>query len=195
VADHPATVKALVQTGRELSDLDDAALDALATVPPLGPDLVRLHRSVVATLAARWYDQVDLLRAAVSLCRNHPAKVKEIGAVVFYLPQALWQFEAAFITALGDASGITSIPGWTSHRKADAAVRRSLDRIGATKLDAVALPTATRVLTASDGDDEVRCVVREVVDSLRTTDAHRVAVLYAAPNPYARLLHEHLAAA
>src|SRR4051812_21815547 len=45
VADHPATVQALVQAGRELRDLDDTALDALAGVTPLGPDLVRLHRS------------------------------------------------------------------------------------------------------------------------------------------------------
>ena len=51
------------------------------------------------------------------------------------------------------------------------------------------------MLHASDADDEVRCVVREVVDTLATTPAHRVAVLYGATDPYARLLHEHLQAA
>ena len=38
-------------------------------------------------------------------------------------------------------------------------------------------------------------MVREVVRTLGTTPAHRVAVLYAARSPYARLLHEHLGAA
>ncbi|WP_138732033.1 PD-(D/E)XK nuclease family protein [Modestobacter excelsi] len=195
VKEHPATVQALVQASRELRDLDDAALDALTTVQPPGPDLIRLHRSVVAALARQWYDQTDLLRTATDLCESDPGKVKEIGAVVLYLPQALNRAEAAFITALTGASDVRTVTGWTGHAEADAAVQRSLDRIGATAPDTAALPTATRVLTASDADDEVRCVVREVVHALRTTKAHRVAVLYAAQNPYARLLHEHLTAA
>jgi ATP-dependent helicase/nuclease subunit B len=54
----------------------------------------------------------------------------------------------------------------------------------------------TRVLTASDADDEVRAAVRAVVDAARGgTPLERVAVLYGAPEPYGRLLHEHLAAA
>jgi hypothetical protein len=195
VADHPATVEALVKASRELRDLDDTALDALTRVQPLGPDLIRLHRSVVAALAPNWYDQTDLLRAAAELCRVDPAKAKEMGAVVLYLPQALSQAEAAFVTALSGASEITTVPGWTGQHKADGAVRRSLDRIGATAPDGGTPHTATRMLTASDADDEVRCVVREVVAALRGTEAHRVAVLYASQNPYARLLHEHLSAA
>ncbi|HKH06492.1 MAG TPA: hypothetical protein VKA65_15090, partial [Acidimicrobiales bacterium] len=57
-------------------------------------------------------------------------------------------------------------------------------------------PERTRVLTASDADDEVRAAVRAVVDAARSgTPLERVAVLYGAPEPYGRLLHEHLAAA
>ena len=55
--------------------------------------------------------------------------------------------------------------------------------------------TATRVVTASDPDDEVRCVVRLLVRKLAEVPAHRVAVLYGAAEPYARLLAEHLGAA
>jgi hypothetical protein len=55
--------------------------------------------------------------------------------------------------------------------------------------------TATRVVTASDPDDEVRCVVRLLVRTLAEVPAHRVAVLYGASEPYARLLAEHLGAA
>lgn len=54
-------------------------------------------------------------------------------------------------------------------------------------------PTASRVLHASDPDDEVRAAVREVMSALRRdVPGHRIAVLYGSTDPYARLLHEHL---
>src|SRR3712207_2156885 len=54
VADHPATVEALVRAGRELRDLDATALDAVAAATTLGPDLVRLYRDVRAGLSPAW---------------------------------------------------------------------------------------------------------------------------------------------
>ena len=57
-------------------------------------------------------------------------------------------------------------------------------------------PTARVVVTASDGDEEVRAAVRAVVDAVRAgTRLDRIAVLHAAPEPYARLAHEQLHAA
>ena len=50
--------------------------------------------------------------------------------------------------------------------------------------------TATRVIHASDSEDEVRCVVREVVAGLGQQQS--VAVLYSDRTPYARLLAEQL---
>ena len=52
------------------------------------------------------------------------------------------------------------------------------------------------MLTASDGDEEVRAAVRAVVDAVRSgTRLDRIAVLHASPEPYARLAHEQLHAA
>jgi hypothetical protein len=61
----------------------------------------------------------------------------------------------------------------------------------------VVTPThGTRVVSTSDPDDEVRAVVRLVVDAAREgVPLERMAVLYGAPDPYARLVHEQLAAA
>lgn len=54
----------------------------------------------------------------------------------------------------------------------------------------------TRIVSTSDADDEVRAAVRAVVEAARAgTPLDRIAILHAAPDPYARLLHEHLAAA
>ena len=47
-------------------------------------------------------------------------------------------------------------------------------------------------MTTSDPDDEVRAVVRGVVDAMRDgVPLERMAVLYASNDPYAQLLHEH----
>jgi ATP-dependent helicase/nuclease subunit B len=54
----------------------------------------------------------------------------------------------------------------------------------------------TRVLSASDADDEVRAAVRHVVQAtLDGKPLERIAILYGTAAPYGRLVHEHLAAA
>jgi ATP-dependent helicase/nuclease subunit B len=52
VAGHPATEAALVEAHRELSALDDAALDALVRTGPRAADVVRISRRVRSALAA-----------------------------------------------------------------------------------------------------------------------------------------------
>ena len=138
------------------------------------------------------------MRAAATRIAASPAVVGELGALVLFLPQELTQSEAAFVEALGTAAAdLTVIVGLTDVRRADRAVRRSLERIGIDLPSSISknYPVATEILNASDADDEVRCVVRDVVEALDHTPAHRIAVLYSAASPYARLLHEHLGAA
>ncbi|TDD59572.1 PD-(D/E)XK nuclease family protein [Kribbella antibiotica] len=198
VAGHPSTIQALASVHRELRDLSEPALENVAAASVLGPDLVRLHRQIGADLGDGWYDETDLLRAATARIDAEPAIVRELGALVLYLPQELTQAEAAFVEALGAAAAdLTVIVGFTDVRRADRAVRRSLERIGLDLPTSISrnYPVATEILNASDADDEVRNVVRDVVASLKKTPAHRIAVLYSAITPYARLLHEHLAAA
>ena len=131
VAEHPSTIQALASAHRELRDLTDPALDNVAHASALGPDLVRLHRYVTTELAAEWYDETDLLRAAAARIAASPEVVGELGALVLYLPQELTQSQAAFVAALGDAAAdLTVIVGLTDVRRADRAVRRSLERIG-----------------------------------------------------------------
>src|SRR5205807_8786668 len=54
----------------------------------------------------------------------------------------------------------------------------------------------TKIVLASDADDETRAAVRAVIDAVRDgTSLDRIAILHASPEPYARLAYEHLAAA
>ncbi|MGH3099203.1 MAG: hypothetical protein ACRDMV_24735 [Streptosporangiales bacterium] len=190
-------IRSLTTAHRELRDLDDEALDAVAEASRLTPDLVRLHREIADEVGHRWYDLTDMLLAATTRCKGDPHAAEELGTLVLCLPQMLSRAEARFATALARHADLTVVAGLTGVERAD---RATLDSLALLELDPrpVDSPrpaTATEVLNASDSDDEVRCVVRDVVRTLTTTPAHRVAVLYGNATPYARLLHEHLAAA
>ena len=197
VADHPATQEALVAAHRELADLDDADLAVLAQQSARARDVVRLHRDTRRLLAPDWYDEHDLLTRATHLVADRHPLVDELGAIVLFLP-AQWSVPAArFVEALGASTTMTIIAACTGVPEADAALATSLVRIGAPLDEAAAAQIGpalgTAVLDASDPDDEVRAVVRGVVDGMREgVPLEKMAVLYGAPEPYARLVHEHL---
>jgi len=196
VKEHPATVRALVAAHRELRDLSEAGLAGVSRASRLSRDLVRLHEAVRQSLAADWYDATDLLDAACSVVVDDARAVREAGRLVLYLPQELTLAESRLTQALSAHAELTVLVGLTDVKRADRTVRRSLDRIGTSLHESATGPrVAHEVRHASDSDDEVRCVVRDVVHTLESVPAHRVAVLYGATHPYARLLHEHLAAA
>lgn len=203
VANHAATESALVAAHRELRDLDPVALTALAASSPRAAEVVRVHRAARARLAEHWYDEEDLIAAATTAVLGG-AVPADLGAVVVHLPQRLSRHAAELLAALGATSELCVLAGTTGVAKADAEVVESVARLGvdlgrpplAPALPSMISADSTRVITASDADDEVRAAVRTVVDAVRAgTSLDRIAVLYAAPEPYGRLLQHHLAAA
>lgn len=183
VAEHIGTVRAVAAAHRALRPLDEATLDRLAEQGEVVADTVRLHRVLRIRLAARSFDEVDLLRAVTTA----PA-----GAVVAFLPQDLEVPEAAFLATVGQATDLHVVVGLTGDARADHGPMEGCRALGVEPKAGIAPPLGDTVLHASDPDDEVRGVVRRVVAALATTPGHRVAVLYGTADPYARLLHEHL---
>jgi len=198
VAEHPATEAALVAAHRELSTLDDAALDALVRTGSRAADVVRISRRVRASLTADWYDERDLMDAAATEVAAGVPLLADLGAVVVHLPQELSTPAAALLRVVATRVPVTIVAGTTGDARADAPVRAALARLDL-PLPQVTVKTssvATRVVSASDPDDEVRAVVRLVIDAAREgVPLERMAVLYGAPEPYARLVHEQLEAA
>lgn len=197
VAEHPATEEALVDAHRELSDLDAAALRRLAATSPRANDVVRVHRAARRLLADSWYDEHDLMRVARDVLRDGGAHVDELGHVVCFLPQRWSTPEAAVVATLAERNDVQIIAGLTGVPAADAPVVASVERAGGKitpdAIDGIAPAIGSAIVTYSDPDDEVRGVVRGVLDAMRSgIPAERIAVLYASDEPYARLLHEHL---
>jgi RecB family exonuclease len=203
VAEHPTTEQSLVAVHRELSDCPPRVLDRIAAASPRAADVVRVHRAVRRTLAREWFDERDLMDAAIGAVDDGSAVLGDLGAIVCYLPQDISAPAAALLGALGARTDVVVIAGRTGVDRADAPVVRSLQRLGLSAdgngRGAAAVPTpshATQVVSASDADDEVRAVVRRLVDAVRDgVQLERMAILYGAREPYARLVTEHLDAA
>jgi ATP-dependent helicase/nuclease subunit B len=200
VAGHPSTSRALGRAMSALRDITDAALTTLESASTLVSDLVRLHRETAADLQPQWYDVTDLLHTATERVRTRPSATAELGPVVLYLPQDLSQAETAFARSLAGQTDLQVIAGLTGNPRADRGVLAALTALVPEFQPPAGNPeaVAARIINASDSDDEVRCVVREVVAALQSVPpvpAHRIAVLYSARSPYARLLHEHLSSA
>ena len=200
VAEHPATEAALVDAYRELAAVDDAALDALARTGRARRRRRAHHRAGRGPRSApEWYDERDLMDAAVDAVGAGMPLLADLGAVVVHLPQELSAPAAALLRALGDTRA--------GHRRRRHHRRRARRRARARGTAASRrrpargrrrrLPRGdAAVVSASDPDDEVRAVVRLVVDAVRDgVPLERMAVLYGAPEPYARLVHEQLDAA
>jgi RecB family exonuclease len=197
VADHPATELALAAAQRELAGVPADALDAVAACSERAADVVRLCRAVTDRLAERWHDEHDLLVAATELlvAGGVPG---DLGPVVLHLPQWLPPGAGAFLAALAGQVPVSVHVGATGVEEADRPVVDALEAAGIAVPTAagVARPTATRILSLSDPDDEARAAVRLVVDAVRAgVPLGRMAVLFGAADPYARLVREHLDAA
>jgi RecB family exonuclease len=195
VAEHPATEEALSAAHRDLADLDDGALDLLARQSLRARDVVRLHRAVSAALAPQWYAEHDLMAVATELVEARTAPVDELGVLVTYLPQRLTVAAAHLLRAVGEVIPAVCVLGRTGVASADADAVASARALGCEPAEPgeLAPVVGTAVLTASDPDDEVRAVVRGVVDAMREgVPLERMAILFAGNDPYARLVHEQL---
>ena len=197
VADHPATIRALASAHRELRDLSDTALDAVRDTSPLHAGLIELHRAATARIADTFYDETDLLTAATELVLGRPDTLRRWGRIVLYLPQRLSRAETRLARTFTALTDVTVLAGLTGDTKADAAVVEVLGDLGG-DLDVTVTHSADRTPRSSTPPTRTTRFAgscgRSSTPSARVP-AHRIAILHSGDVPYARLLHEQLAAA
>jgi len=202
VATHPTTEAALVDAYRELSTCDASHLQSLATTSRRASDVVRIVRATRVALSPSWYDERDLMDAAIDAIADAAPLVADLGTVVMYLPQELSLPASRLMRALAQRVPVVVVAGMTGRAPADASVHQVLDRLGlpARPLDPMprrgASVGSVSVVSTSDPDDEVRAAIRLVIEAVRDgVPLERMAILYGATEPYARLVHEQLEAA
>ena len=165
VADEPATARAIAKTAELLDGLPKQAESAL---PQLMHEVLRIHRKAKEALGSHWYTEHEAFTLAGDKLGTAATK-RRLGTIIGFM--------------LG-----------TEIRPAEASFRRNLEEAGMLGITASSTgDDRTTLITASDADDEVRSVVRLVVERLCAgTPGHRIGIFYSAAEPYAALLTQRL---
>ena len=197
IAAHPATAEALARARAELRDVSDEQLDALAGANPRAAEVVRVHRATSDSMGGDWYDASSSITAATAALEQGSQSARPRNVVLF-LPEVLRANSTAFVQTLASDGRVEAVIAPSGDEYADKQLAESLAPLGVELGSGsdLELPAETAIVTTSDADDEVRVAVRAVIDALRNgVPARRIAVIFAASDPYARLLAEQLRAA
>lgn len=167
IAAHQATITALRDASRDLRHLDPEVVQRIATGSERASEVVRVHHQVEQMLRGEWYDEADLLRVAAA--QSGPSVPTR---TIVFLPQRTRPTELALFDMLARHGEVLVLEG-----------------DGAEPIDADTLTT----VDTSDADEEVREAVRTIAAAVHDgTPLHRIAVVWPADDPYARLVAEHL---
>jgi hypothetical protein len=198
-----AAEQALARTLAELDDLDEPRREQLAAGGRRAAAVVDCHRRFRAATAA-WAGRREVLEAAAAAVARGDAD--GFGPVVLHLPRRLRPGDLALLGGLAERGRLLAIVGRTGDEPTDASTSDVLVAQLATLLGpAASVPGRPRrrpvapvasVVRAPDPAEEVRVVVRMIVDRLRHgVVPERMAVAFRTRDPYALLLHEELTAA
>lgn len=168
VADQPATARAIAKTAELLDAVPTAAGPA---VPGLMQEVRRIHGAAKQSLGSKWYTDHEAFALAGRKLGTSTV-TRRLGTVIGFM--------------LG-----------TETRPAEASFRGRLEETGMQHIRASgSVEGGTTIRTASDADDEVRAVVRLVVEKLAGgTPGHRIGIFHSADQPYAALLTQRLSQA
>lgn len=197
VARHPSTVTSLRDLYRELRAAGPDALDRLAGASARGAEAARVAGAVAERLRADWFDEGDLLQAAIERVRDQPVELD--APMIAFLPRPTNDLAAAFLRAIGTHGELEVVVEVTGVEAADAEMAAFVDTLGAQAhvptVSSELAPPVT-VVSTSDADEEVREAVRRIVAAARAgVPFARMSVVWPVDQPYARLAEHHLTAA
>jgi len=198
VAEHHATERALAQLTGELSNISNSALDRVAEASASAGSAIAFHHSI-QSLLTDFHDESDVAAAAAR--RTDLGLVPErLGPIVWYLPAPMPPPLQRLMRALNRVERLSVVVGLTGASDADQPVRDVCAAAGfdltTAPLPGVAPSTADKIITVTDADEEVRAVVRSIVELASDGLAlDRIGIFHAAPDPYVRILQQQLTAA
>ena len=200
VAGHQATQAAVISVYSELSRAHPDTRAGIAAASRRGAEVVRLVDEVRRRLAD-FADEDDLAAAATARLHKDAGAAAPLGTLIWHLPDRLTPAMSSLVgAALTAAPAAAVVLALTGVPAADAAVLATVGAAGV-EVDGVGGPvtadivpaTAARIVSATDADEEVRHVVREVA---ALADAgvplDRIAIFRPSAVAYARTLDEQL---
>ncbi len=195
VAEHPATLSALVATYRDLRNVPTDALSALMSSSDRAAEVVHMVTAIRERLAG-WFDDADLAQAAVGAINDDPTAVlSEIGPVVVYLPLTLDAGHLNMVRALAGHGPVAVLLGTTGDALGDEPAQELAHQLGweGTWPTRPGVAQAHRVVSAPSADAEVLVAVRDLMSRASSgTPLERMALVHGGQAPYPRLIRETL---
>lgn len=197
VLGHSSTARELQRVFAELRETTPEGQSLLSRSSRRAGDVVRLYGRF-CDLTAGFFDEVDLMDAAEKNLASGSDAALEFGAIVLYLPRKLAPALERLLAHAG-AGKVHAILGLTGDAAVDAVTEALAARLGAAGerlRTATALPAATRIVSATDPEEEVREAIRQAMALVADgVPLHRIAVTYESRENYAGLLDDALTSA
>jgi len=183
----------VMQRFDEFDELDLSQLDVLEAQAGLPAYLVGRYRAVLER-TRDYYTDRDLAESATEALESQPVALRDIGAVIVYLPRQLSASHRAFVQKLAGCATVEILLGLTADRET---VDRHVLASWVQDPDAEPgkIPLAQQVIQSPDAEEEVRSAIRQIAASLvadAPTPLHRTAILYRQAEPYQRICAEQL---
>ena len=205
VSSHSSTILSIRRTFHQIRHASEEALDRLAGQSGLREEIVGLYRSF-REQTKEFYDAEDLARAAAEAVRaGRTAGLSDLGFILFFRLSSMLPGEKDLVAALAAADRCAVLLELTGDAEADAPIETLANDLfpflgeperRAARSDEQVPALAScgkRLLIAPDPHEEVRWVIRQVVDRAEQgTPFHRMAALYGAQTPYNTLVREEL---
>lgn len=199
VREHHSTEVALAALFAELSNVDEPGLEAIETGGEAGGKrAVDFYRSIKSHLGG-FHTEKQLASAAADR-PDLVDLVADLGHVIWFLPAPMTAAMSRLVgRALSDASSASVIVGVSGDEEADKPIWDacySADVVEPKIKPDLNPATADAIVSVTDADEEVRSVIRGVLDLLDSgVRADRIGVFYPAPDPYVRMIAQQFAAA
>ena len=130
VSRHPATERALVKIHRELRELDDEDLDSLQKENIKASEVVRLHREMKTNLSKNYFDETDIYLTAADIATSNHQLLKEIGTLIFHIPERLPQSGLNFVISLAKHIPVHVVVALTGHSEVDIQICKLVEKLG-----------------------------------------------------------------
>ena len=201
VSEHPAALSSLRYSFRELRLNDKGVQGTLEQMGGLSSEVVRLYSIFRREVDRYWYDDEDLAEAAAeAVDRDGSGAGADLGRIVLYLPRNPSPAQARLIEALNRHGRCAVMLGLTGDESADAPVLDLSQALGVSPQGQGSAgghagqsplpPGEASLHIAPSAHEEIRWVIRRMLERAESegTPFHRMAILYRADSPYAKLI-------
>ena len=199
IRDHQATERALADAVGELSNVSGRSLAAIEDTSAHAAGIVGLYRDIKGHLTG-FHDEADVARAATE--RNDLATAAApFGHMIWYLPAPLSMPLQKFLQAVFGCNPTVVIAATSGDQEVDHEIDVLVSSVCGAAFPALsgpasAPPLASHVISTSDADEEVRAVIREVLQLVAEgVPLDRIGIFHPTPDPYVRILQQQFAAA